>query len=326
MSLQPLVVVTDHPWPSLAIETEVLRRAGARLLDAQASPRKGLLELTHDATAIMTCFAQVDADIINRAPALRVVARTGVGVDNIDVDAATARGIPVTNVPAYCVDEVAEHVIALAMALRRKLGLYDRAVRDRDWSLETGQPIRRLAGRTFGVLGYGRIGAATAGRARALGFKVIAHAPGLSVGSTDGDGVEGVTLDDLARRSDVISLHAPLNDGTRHVVDGRFLDAMKPDAVLINAARGGLVDGEALARALHAGRIGGAGLDVFEHEPLSPAHPLLRAPNTILTPHVAYYSEDSLRDLARQAAENVAAVLTGREPADVVNREALRRI
>jgi D-3-phosphoglycerate dehydrogenase len=314
-----VVVVTDHPWPSLDIETEVLRQAGARLVDAQDADPRRLRELTRDAVAIMTCFARVDADMIDNAPRLRVVARTGVGVDNIDVAAATARGIAVTNVPAYCIDEVAEHVIALAMALRRGIAAYDRSVRRGEWSLVAGQPIRRLAGRTFGVLGYGRIGAATARRARALGFRVIAHAPELGARSVDGEGVEGVTLDDLARRSDVISLHAPLTEATRHIVGERFLASMKADAVLINAARGGLVDGDALLRALHAGRIGGAGLDVFEHEPLAADDPLLAAPNTLLTPHVGYYSEDSLRDLARLAAENVAAVLTGGEPASVVN-------
>jgi D-3-phosphoglycerate dehydrogenase len=320
---RPIVVVTDHPWPSLEIEAAVLGAVGARLLDADGIGRDDLLELTRDASGILTCFARVDAEIINNAPDLRVVGRIGVGVDNIDVAAASARGIAVTNVPAYCVDEVAEHVLALALGLWRKIVPYDRAARDGRWSLAVGRPIRRLAGSTFGVVGHGRIGAATARRARAMGLRVIAHAPGLEPGAVDADGVEGVTLADLARRSDIVTLHVPLNHATRHLVDESFLALMKPDAVLINAARGGLIDSRALAVALGAGRLGGAGLDVFEQEPLPADDPLRTAPNTIFTPHVAYYSEDSLRDLARLAAENVARVLTGRRPASVINQDAL---
>jgi D-3-phosphoglycerate dehydrogenase len=263
--------------------------------------------------------------MIGGAARLRVIARTGIGVDNIDVAAASARSIPVTNVPAYCTDEVAEHVIALMMTLRRRVLDYDRALRARDWSLETGVPLHRLWGQTFGIFGYGRIGAATARLAQALGLRVIAHAPVLRAGDVDAAGVEAVTLEALAQRADVLSIHAPLTESTRGAIGAPFLALMKPGAVLINTARGAIVDQDALVAALHGGRIGGAALDVFDPERLERAHPLLSAPNTILTPHVAYYSEESLADLARLAAENVAAVLDGRRPASVVNEPALDR-
>jgi D-3-phosphoglycerate dehydrogenase len=325
VSGERIVVITDHPWPSVDIEREVLGRVDARVVDADGAGTGELLRLTRDADGILTCFAEVSASIIGGAPRLRVIGRTGIGVDNIDVPAASARSIAVTNVPVYCTDEVAEHVIALMMTLRRRVVDYDRALRAGDWSLETGVPLHRLWGQTFGIFGYGRIGAATARRAQALGLRVIAHAPSLRAAEADAAGVEAVTLDELAQRADVLSVHAPLTASTQGAIGAAFLAMMKPGAVLINTARGAIVDQDALVAALHGGRIGGAALDVFDPERLERAHPLLSAPNTLLTPHVAYYSEESLGDLARLAAENVAAVLDGRRPASVVNGPALGR-
>lgn len=317
------VLITDHSWPTVEIERDVLARVGARIVEPRSGDEQELVELARGASAIMTCFAQVPARVIDSAPGLQVVGRFGIGVDNIAVDAATRRGIPVTNVPVYCLDEVAEHVLALALTLRRRTLDFDRAVRDGDWTLKTGMPMHRISGQTLGILGYGKIGAAVAARARALGMHVVANSRSVPAGRTYDDGVEAVDLDELAARSDVLTLHAPLLDATRHVVDAAFIARMKRTAVLINTARGPLVDQDALARALREGRIAGAGLDVFDPEHLPPGHPLLSAPNAVLTPHVAYYSEESVADLRRASAEAVAAVLGGRAAASVVNADAL---
>jgi D-3-phosphoglycerate dehydrogenase len=319
-----IVVMTDHTWPTIDIERDVLARVGARVVEPRSADEHELIELARHAEAILTCFAPVSARVIESAPGLRVVGRLGIGVDNIDVQAATRRGIPVTNVPVYCLDEVAEHVIALTLSLRRRTLAFDRAVRAGNWSLETGMPIHRLAGQTLGVLGYGRIGAAVASRGRALGMRVITHEPTLALGDVV-DGVEAVDRTTLARRSDVLTLHAPLVATTRRIIDATFLDQMKPTALLINAARGPLVDQNALAAALHAGRIAGAGLDVFDPERLSPDHPLLSAPNLVLTPHVAFYSEESVEELRYKAADAVATILEGRTPASVINEAELAR-
>ena len=321
---EPIVVITDHAWPTIDIEQTVLKRVGARIREPRSNDEPELIELVRDAEAILTCFAPVSARVIESAPRLRVVGRLGIGVDNIDVAAATRRGIPVTNVPVYCLDEVAEHVIALTLSLRRRTLAFDRAVREGNWSLQTGMPMHRLSGQTLGILGYGRIGAAVAARGRGLGMQVIAHDPSMRIGDIV-DGVQAVDLAALATRSDVLTLHAPLVAATRRIIDATFLAQMKPDAVLINAARGPLVDQDALAAALHAGAIAGAGLDVFDPERLPPDHALLSAPNVVVTPHVAFYSEESVDELRYKAAEAVAAILQGRSAPAVVNQAELVR-
>jgi D-3-phosphoglycerate dehydrogenase len=315
------VLVTDYTWPSTEPEAAVLARVGAGLVVAPTGAEDELLELVRDADAILTCFAHVTPRVIAAGNRLRVVGRYGVGTDNIAVDAATARGLPVTNVPVYCTDEVAEHVLGMLLALVRGFALYDRAVRAGDWSLATGQPTRRVAGSTLGVVGFGAIGQTVARKAQGIDMVVIAH-------DADEDrvraaGVEPVSLDTLARRADAITVHVPLLDATRHLVDAEFLKAMKPTAYLLNAARGAIVDLDALAAALADGTIAGAGIDVFEPERLPADHPLLQQDRLLATPHTAFYSEESMRDLARHAAENVAAVLRGERPAATVNRAAL---
>jgi D-3-phosphoglycerate dehydrogenase len=218
------------------------------------------------------------------------------------VDVATERGIPVTNVPSYCADEVAEHVIALIFALVRGLHRYDRTVRDGDWSLARGLPTQRISGSTLGIIGHGEIGRAVHQRAVALGLRVLVH-------TRSG----GTPLPELLAGADYVSLHVPATPETAGLVDGAFLAAMKPSAYLINCARGAVVDDDAILRALRDGTIAGAGLDVFLPEPLPAGHPLLALDNVIVTPHTAFYSEQSVAE-ARCAAANVAEVLSGGRP------------
>ncbi len=311
------VLVTDITWPDTAVEDAVLAEVGAHTVLAPTGAEEELVELVRDADAILTCFAHVTARVVAAGERLRVIGRYGVGTDNIAVDEAARRGIPVTNVPVYCTDEVAEHVLALALALARGIVGYDRALRAGDWSLATGLPIHRIAGSTFGIVGFGAIGQALSHKVRGLGMHVLVHDPQHSDRARSA-GAEHVSLLELAQRSDFVSLHVPLRDSTRNLVGADFLAAMKPTAYLLNAARGGIVDHNALAAALQRGAIAGAGLDVFEPERIAPEHPLLVHERLIATPHVAFYSAESIADLARLAAENVAAVLAGRPPAAVV--------
>ncbi|MGZ4177801.1 MAG: C-terminal binding protein [Solirubrobacteraceae bacterium] len=317
------VLVTDHPWPSTAPEEEILGAVGARMVFAASGEEQELVELAAGADAILTCFARVTGPVVQAAPGLQVIGRYGIGVDNIAVAEATQRGILVTNTPSYCTDEVAEHTIALMLSLGRRTVAYDRAVHAGDWSMAAGQPMHRIAGQTVGIIGFGEIGRAVARRALALGLSVIAHHPRRGEDELRAAGAEPVSLDDLARRADFVTLHVPLTDATRGLVDVGFLRAMKPSAFLVNTARGAVIDQEALARALRERWIAGAAVDVVVPERLPPDHPLLGLPNLIVTPHVAYYSEESLLALGRLAAENVAAVLAGTRPASMVNPEVL---
>jgi D-3-phosphoglycerate dehydrogenase len=317
-----LVLVTDHPWASLDAEEEALAAVGARLVLAPTGEQAELVGLAREADAILTCFAHVSAAVVSAAERLQVIGRYGIGVDNIAVEMATARGVLVTNVPSYCEHEVAEHALALMLALARRVTTFDRAVREGDWSLQRGGPIHRIHGQTLGILGLGKIGRTLAAKASALGLTVIAHNP-RSPEAVAAAGYEPVELRELAERADFVSVHLPLTGQTTRLIDEDFLRAMKPTAVLVNTARGLVVDQDALAEALRDGWIAGAAADVFSPERLDPDDPLLAAPNLIATPHVAYYSEESLLDLGRLAAENVAAVLGGRRPATTVNPDVL---
>ena len=306
------VLVTDYTWADTSIERGVLAEVGAEVVEAPTGDEAELVGLVSDCDAILTCFAQVTPAVVRAGPRLRVIGRYGIGTDNIAVDVATERGIPVTNVPEYCSDEVAEHVLAMILSLVRGLHRYDRAIREGDWSLTTGLPTRRIAGSTLGIVGHGPIGRALERRARGVGMKVLVH-------TRSG----GTPLRELAARSDVVSLHVPATPQTEGLVDAAFLRAMQPTAYLINCARGAVVDQRALAAALRDGVIAGAGLDVFVPERLPPDHPLLALDNVVATPHTAFYSEESIADLARLAARNVADVLAGRRPGAIVNPEVL---
>lgn len=318
-----VVLVTDYTWPSTDPEAEVLAAAGARLLVAQTGSEEELLALVPQADAILTCFKRVSADVVRAGERLQVIGRYGIGVDNIAVDEATRLGIPVTNVPAYCVDEVAEHALALLLALERSICRYDAGVRRGDWTLTQGLPLRRVAGKTLGIVGFGAIGQRLARKARGLDLAIVAHDPTATPEELAAHAVEAVGFDELAARADYVSLHVPLTPATRGLVDRAFLRGMKPTAYLVNVSRGGVVDHDALLEALRGRWIAGAGIDVFEPEHLPNGHPLLDQESLVATPHVAFFSEESVLELELGAARNVAAVITGRRPAHVVNPEVL---
>ena len=320
------VLVTDFTWPSPDIEAAVLAEVDAKLLLAPSSDESDLIELVTQADAILTCFAHVTESVIRAGEKLQVVGRYGIGVDNIDVATATALDIPVTYVPAYCVDEVAEHTLGFILALARKISLYDRAVRQGSWNLKDGLPMHRVRGRTLGLVGFGRIGQMVAEKARGFSMNVIYYDPDPSLNAVMDAGLASeVSLEKLITESDFVSLHAPLTEGTRTLVNADFMHAMISTACLVNCARVGLVDHDALLTALREGGIAGAALDVFDPEQLSPDHPLLQLNNLIATPHVAFYSAESVAELQRRASMNVAAILAGRLPEAIINPEVLER-
>ena len=261
------ILLTDRAWPDDTVERAVLEAAGFALVSgpsgAASAPLIESLAADHQPDAILTCWAPVSAAAIAASPSLRVVARMGVGLDNIDVDSATASGVLVTNVPDYCVEEVSDHAVALVLAWTRGIAQADRQVRAGRWD-PAGARLRRLSTLTCGVVGFGRIGRSTARKVLALGARVLASDPSPAA---DSGGVAFVALEELLARSDVVILHAPLNEATHHLLGARELSLMPPGSLLVNVSRGGLVDTAALADALACGHLSGAGLDVLEGEP-----------------------------------------------------------
>jgi D-3-phosphoglycerate dehydrogenase / 2-oxoglutarate reductase len=317
MRASPMVVITDSDLASSDDEL-VLREAGLRTERLQARTEADLIAaLTRlNPDALIVQWAPVSGAVLDAAPRCRLISRLGIGYDMIDVAAATERGVAVANTPDYCVDEVVAHTLAMSLWLLRGLGRYDTAVRRGEWSAAAPYPAAcRPSESIIGVIGLGRIGSRVASQARALGFGVLAADPY----ATAPAGVELTGLEDLLRRSDLVTLHAPLTDQTRLLIRGETLGLMRPGALLVNTCRGGLVDEAAVAAAIRSGRLAGAALDVFAVEPLPAASPLRSLPNVLLTPHAAWYSPASLAQLPVQAARQVVDFLAGRPVGSIIN-------
>ncbi len=317
------VLITDYTWPSIEPEREILEAAGVGVVAAPDSSEETLRSLAADVDAIMFCFAQVPASVLRAAEKCVVASRFGIGVDNIDQAACTELGIVVTNVPDYALEEVADHVMANILAFNRHLIPLNESVRVTGWGT-AGLPMhsRRLSTTTLGVVGMGRIGRTLTTRALAFGMRVLGSDP-LLTEENKPDGVEIATLDRLLAESDFVSLHTPLSPETTGLIDRDALAAMKPTAFLVNAARGPLIDDEALVEALRSGGIAGAALDVTPVEPLPKDHPLTTMENVIITPHTAFHSLESLNELEVRTAREVVRVLNGEMPENLVNPAVL---
>ena len=319
------VLITDHVWPTTDPEREVLEAGGAEVVVAPNGEEATLIDLARDADAIMTCFALVTEKVVRAAERCIVIGRFGVGVDNIAVSTATELGIAVTYVPDYCVDEVSDHVMALLHAWNRKIVLFDRSVKEQGWG---SQPLtmrmKRLRGKTIGIIGFGRIGQAVAAKARAYGLNILAADPVVDSETVESFGGSLVDLPTLLGQSDFVTLHAPLNHETRNMIGRNELAKMKRDSFLINAARGPLIDETALYDALRDGVIAGAGLDVMVDNSPPQDHPLLSLDNIIITPHVAFFSQESTLELERRAAAEVVSVMQSRMPDNLVNPAVLQ--
>jgi D-3-phosphoglycerate dehydrogenase len=303
------IVITDCDQGDVDIEREVFGSAGHTVVLGACRSAQDVISAGQGAHGLLAQYAPITAAVMDALPSVRVVGRYGVSLDNIDLPAAAERGVRVVNVPDYCVDEVADHAIGLILALTRGIVAYDRAIRDGTWDFRVARELRRGTTLRLGIVGLGRIGGATARRALALGYQVVASDPSPAPVA----GVPVVGLDELLGTSDVVSLHATLDPTTRHLIDAQALGRMRAGAILVNTSRGGLVDQLALVDALRSGHLGGVALDVLEREPIAPDDPLLSMPNVVLTPHAAFYSVQSLLEMKRRVAEGMVAALA--EPA-----------
>tara|TARA_Y100000588_G_C14270428_1_gene932065 strand:+ start:1231 stop:2232 length:1002 start_codon:yes stop_codon:yes gene_type:complete len=318
------VLITDFVWPSTDPERKILEAAGAEVIVAPSGDEDTLTSLAYDVDAIMTCFAQVTDKVLRSAKKCVVVGRFGVGVDNIAVNTATELGIAVTYVPDYCVDEVSDHVMAMLHTWNRKISIFDQSVKKYGWDhLGLNMRIKRLRGKTIGIVGFGRIGQVVAEKSHAFGLKVLASDPVVSPDLVSKHGATLVSIDALLKESDFVTLHAPLIPDTLNMIGTEELSLMKKDAFIINAARGPLIDENALYTALYNGDIGGAGLDVMVDNVPPKDHPLLTLENIIITPHIAFFSQESTLELEQRAAKEVVRVYRGEMPDNLVNQKVL---
>jgi D-3-phosphoglycerate dehydrogenase len=313
------VVITDCDHGSIEEEKEEFGRIGAKLLFAQVKREDELIQACTEADGLLNQYALLTRRVLEHLPRCKAVARYGVGVDSIDLKAATELGIIVANVPDYCAEEVATQTMALLLALARKTTFLDRKVKLNQWDLSLAKPLHRLSGRILGLIGYGRIGREVAKRAAIFGLRVIVFDPYIK----KPEGIEMTNLDTLLKTSDFISVHCPLDEATRHLIGDKEFQKMEKKPFLMNTSRGPIVDEKALVQALERGLISGAGLDVLEKEPPAPGNPLLKMENVILTPHISFYSEESIKELKRRTAKAVSNVLTGKWPESLVNREVM---
>jgi len=307
-----LVVITDCDHPSIGIERAIFEAAGHEVRLAQCRTADEVIPTGAGSVALLAQYAPITDAVMAALPGLRVIGRYGVGLDNIDLPAAARRGIGVLNVPDYCTAEVADHALALILALTRGIAALDRGIRDGAWDFRLGGELRRGATIQLGIVGFGRIGQALAKRAQALGYRVVAADPR----RTSTSDVPIVTLDELLPGSDVVSVHAWLDETNRHLLDARAFALMKPGSFLVNTARGPLVDQQGLLEALRSGHLGGAALDVLEREPIPADDPLLALPNVILTPHAAFFSRESLVEMKQKVAQRMVAALEEAPAAD----------
>lgn len=307
------VILTDYEFENLQYEEEVFQNSGLDIefIKVQCKTEEEVIEHAKDADAILNQYAPVSRRVIESLQNTKIISRYGVGVNTIDLDAAKEKRITVANVPDYGMEEVSNHALALLLSWARKVTLLNNEVKKGNWDFKACVPIHRFNEQTVGVLGFGRIPRRLIEKVKPLGFKTVAYDPFVSAEEMAAVGVEKMELDDLIRHADYLSVHVPLIPDTYHLINEERLSKMKRNAVIINTARGPIIDEKALADALKKGIIAGAALDVTEEEPVSINSPLLEMDNVIITPHSAWYSEEAMIELRQKAAKNIVQVLSG---------------
>lgn len=315
------VLITDRAWPDTHIEQRVLREIDAEVVEPEGTDEAALCAAAADVDAIATNWAKVTSAVIDASPRCQIVARLGIGVDNIAIPMATTRGIPVTNCPDYCVAEVADHALGLLLAIARRIGFFHLRTKRGEYALQEAKGLRRMSSQTLGLFGLGRTAQELHHRVKALGMRVIAHS---SSGNDRGLGIPMVSFETLLEESDYLSVHAPLTEKTRKIFDAEAFQRMRPTAALINTSRGGLIDEAALLEALQTEQIAMAALDVFDPEPPDLSQPLFQDERVIVTPHAAFVSAESLADLRTRVMRQVVAALQGRRPENVLNPQIYR--
>jgi D-3-phosphoglycerate dehydrogenase len=317
------VLVTDHVFADLETERSILEPLGAEVVLADGTSEAELIEAASGAEALLVCFAKVPESVVAAAAegGCRIISRYGIGYDNIDIAAATERGLLVTYVPDYCLDEVADHSLALLLALARGVHHAALAVREGAWTVPQGA-VHRLRGQRIAVIGVGGVGARVAERAAAFGIEPVGFDPYVEDWSRI-PAAQAETFEEAVAEADFVSLHVPLTEESRHLINADSIAGMNRAPIVVNTARGPLVDADAAVEALDAGKLGGVALDVAEEEPPSPDHPLRSHPRAVLTPHMAFYSVEAQAELQRRAAQEVARALSGEPPDRPVNPEVL---
>ena len=315
------VAVTDFNSGEVGIEERILRPLDCNVVLKQCKTSAELIELTQDADFVITQFARVNAEVINAMQRARIIVRYGIGVDNVDLDAARAKGIPVCNVPDYCLDEVADQTLAFILALTRHVVPVANYIQSGEWgSPIPGGQFRALKEQTVGIVGFGRIGREVCSRLKAFKCKVQVFDPFLTPEDAQKHGLISANLDELLQTSDIVSLHCPSTAQTRKMLNAASFAKMKRGALLVNVARGDLIDGTALVDSLQNGTLSGAALDVFETEPIPKSHPILKCKNVVLSPHLASASLSSGKRLRESVAQHVARAVRGEPLQSVVNK------
>lgn len=314
-----VVAVTDYGFPDLTPEREVLEPLGFRFVTGQCKTSEDVLELCRDADAVLTQWAPMTNEVIAGLERCRLIVRYGIGVDNVDLEAAKRQSIPVANVPDYAIDEVADHAVTLLLSSVRKVPQVVSRVRNGIWEIAPCRPIIGLQGRTVGLAGFGNIARAVAKRLQAFGLHVIAFDPFVQDDVYASLGVGKVEWDELLERSDFLSVHLPLTATTKHLLNLEAFQKMKNTAYIVNTSRGGVISTNDLVTALQEGLIAGAALDVLEEEPIVVGHPLLALEQCLITSHCAWYSESSLSRLQHFAALEIKRMFSGEQPKHIVN-------
>ena len=313
-------MLSDQKTIDPRTQSEILEAVGVGIEVLNERTEEAVIEAVRGADGmIVDSVTPVTARVLASSDTLKVVGRAGIGVDNVDLEAAAEEGITVVHVPDYCLDEVSTHALSLLLACARNVPLHDRRVKAGTWDWQEGRPLRRMRGRTLGLAGFGGIARRLASKIRAYGMDVIAHDPYVKATEMDHYGVEKVGFDELLDRLDYLSVHVPLYEVSEGMFSTEEFERMSDDAIVVNTARGPVVDQDALQEALEAGEISRAGLDVLESEPPDPDDPLLAREDVVVSPHTAWYSEESRRDLSRSVASDVAAVIRGEEPTNPVD-------
>jgi D-3-phosphoglycerate dehydrogenase len=324
MSKKFKVIITDAEYESHDPEKNVLSKLNVELIKFQCRTEDDVIKYCKDADALLNQYAPITRKVIENLEKAKIIVRYGVGVDNIDIKAATEKGIFVANV-IYDVSDVADHAFALILSLARKILLVNQNVKRGKWDWKEIQPIYRFNGSTIGIIGLGRIGSAIARRARGFNMKILYYDAIRREDIEKELGIIYTDIDTLLKESDIVTLHVPLTNETKHLINEEKLKKMKKNAILINTSRGPVIDEKALYKALKEGWIAGAGLDVLEKEPPLKNNPLFKLNNVIITPHMAWYSIDSLTEIQTKAAEEVARVLSGQLPINLVNKDVLKK-
>jgi D-3-phosphoglycerate dehydrogenase len=322
------VVVTDLGYKTYKYEAAELKRINARLVLTKCKTEDDVIKNAKDADAVLVRWAPITARVINGLAKCKIISRYGTGYDNVDAAAAAARGIIVTNVPDYCMEEVSDQALALLMSCARKITEHDKTIRKGAWDIAAKNPIFRMAGKTMGIVGLGRIGSTFLRKIKGFNFgQILVCDPYIARKAAEKKyGVKLVDLKTLLKKSDYISLHVPLYKATRHLIGAPELKMMKKTAILVNTSRGPVVDNAALYQALKSRRINSAGIDVWEKEPVPVTSPLFKLPNLVVSDHAAWYSEESEIELKTSVAHNAVEALTGQKVKNVVNQEPWRKL